>query len=316
MDAHAETSAHIAHLGIAVDARQQSEAVDDEHLGLGSLLGRGLRIAHHAAPLEQLHDLAQMVLADHVRGYDEFPVAVAVEVRYEDFLIGLPRASGTEHAARIGAEGLHDGQLLAGLLDLQHAVEAGVAHHPHVLDAQGAKQQLALLVLHKEGGEARQHLGIAPSVPLEEHLVPAEDARHAVGGHTAVLQHMQVVVPELILDEERHHRAHRAQEAAGVAHGVERQVAHDVGARIVLPHLIARGREERKQDLVFGMDLAQTLHERTPLLELSQRGGVKPDVFGLGVKMFAQHAERGMLATPHLPHLLIEQRVDEDSESI
>ena len=204
-------------------------------------------------------------------------------------------------------EGFHQGQLFAGLLDLQHSVEACVAHHFYVLDAQRSEQQLALLVLHEEGGEARQHLGIVAAVPLEEHLVLAEDARHAVGGHATVLQHVEVVVPEFILDEEGHHRSDRAQEAAGIAHRVERQVADDVGALIVFSHLVARGREEGKQDFVFGMGGADALHQRAPLLKLSKRGGMKPDVFGCRIQSFADNPERFMLATPHLPHLLIKQ---------
>ena len=65
-------------------------------------------------------------------------------------------------------------------------------------------------------------------------------------------QDVHVVVPELILDEERHHRSDGTQETACVAHRVERQVTHDVGSLVVLTHLIARGREERKQNFILG----------------------------------------------------------------
>ena len=50
---------------------------------------------------------------------------------------------------------LHDGQLLGSLLDLQYAVEAGVAHHVHVGDADVGEQMLTLLVLDKEAGEKK-----------------------------------------------------------------------------------------------------------------------------------------------------------------
>ena len=49
----------------------------------------------------------------------------------------------------------------------------------------------------------------------------------------------EVVVPELILDEERHAGTHQSQEASCVAGGIKRQIADDVGSLVVLAHLIA-----------------------------------------------------------------------------
>ena len=108
-------------------------------------------------------------------------------------------------------------------------------------------QQLsALLVLYEELSNAMQHLAILLAVPAEEYLILTEYARHAIYWHSTMLQNVEVVVPELLLDEERHNRTHCTQEAARVANGVKRQIAHDVGTLIVLAHLIARRREEGK----------------------------------------------------------------------
>ena len=211
---------------------------------------------------------------------------------------------------------LHDGQLLGSLLDLQHAVEAGVAHHLHVGDADVGEQMLTLLVLDKEAGEAFQHVGIVAAIPAEEDLVGAEDARHTVGRYAAVAEYVEIVIPELILDEERHHRSHRAQKAPCVADRVKREIANDVGSLIVFAHLIARRREEGEQDLVLGMLLADALHQRASLLELSKRGGMNPNVFGIGIYLLAEDVEGLVLPPPHLSHLFVEETGDDHSQEV
>ena len=146
-----------------------------------------------------------MILADDVWGDDELPVGMRLEIFDEDFFIGRPRRAGYEHLPLAFLdELLDDGQLAGLLLDLQDAVEAGVARDADVGQPDGGQQLAALLVLHEEVGEALQDAAILTSIPSEEHLSVAEDARHAVGGHAAMLQDVEVVVPELILDEEGH----------------------------------------------------------------------------------------------------------------
>ena len=108
-------------------------------------------------------------------------------------------------------------------------------------------QQLsALLVLYEELSNATQHLAILLAVPAEEYLILTEYARHAIYWHSTMLQNVEVVVPELVLNEECHNRTHSTQEASRVAYCVERQIAYNVGTLIVLAHLIARRREEGK----------------------------------------------------------------------
>ena len=53
------------------------------------------------------------------------------------------------------------------------------------------------------------------------------------------------------------------------------------------------------------MALAQTLHYGASLLELSEGGGMKPQVFGTGNDLAAQYAEGFPFAFPHFAYLLI-----------
>jgi hypothetical protein len=87
--------------------------------------------------------------------------------------------------------------------------------------------------------EAVQYATILSAIPLEEHLVRTEDARYTINRHIPVLQDMQVVIPELILDEESHHRTYSPQETPGVGDGIQRQITDDIGSLVVLSHLIA-----------------------------------------------------------------------------
>lgn len=152
---------------------------------------------------------------------------------------------------------LDNRQSLRCLLDLQHTVEAGVTDNRDIMDTYLGKQVLADLVLHIEMGEALQHMRILPSVPLEEYLVGTEDAADTIDGHATVLEDMQVVIPELVFDEERHHRMDGPQETAGVGDGVQGKVADDIRSLIILTDLITGGREEREEDLVLRVLLAQ-----------------------------------------------------------
>lgn len=117
---------------------------------------------------------------------------------------------------------------------------------------------------------------------------------------------MEIVVPELVFDEERHDRTHGAKEAACVYHCVDGQVGDDVGTFVILSYLITRWREERKQYLIFRMVFPNLLYQRTALLKLSQRGGMEPDVFGIRVHLLLENTDSVAFALPHLPHLCVE----------
>ena len=109
------------------------------------------------------------------------------KVAKEEFLVGQPRGPCHEDTVRVADKALHQGQLLARLPHLEHAVETGVAHNLHLVDAYRREQLATLLVLDKEAAEAAQHAAILPSVGTEEDLTRAEDAAHAIGRHPAMV---------------------------------------------------------------------------------------------------------------------------------
>ena len=112
--------------------------------------------------------------------------------------------------------------MLGCVLDLQHAVETGVARNGYIGQADSFQQLLAFFILHIEMGEAFQDASILLAIPAEEHLPFAEDTADAIYGHTTMLKDVQVVIPELVLDEESHLGPYGTQEATGVRNRVER----------------------------------------------------------------------------------------------
>ena len=103
------------------------------------------------------------------------------------------------------------------------------------------QQRFADLVLHKEMRETVQYTTILPTVPLEEHLFRTEDARYTIHRNMSVFQDMQIVIPELVLNEESHHRTDGTQETTGIGDRIQRQVADNVRTFVVLTYLITRG---------------------------------------------------------------------------
>ena len=207
----------------------------------------------------QLRDnLLQMVFADDVRGDDQFPLWMLIEVFDKYIFIGRPGRTGDKNPLTTSPRGgflfgrlspsgelvggrkrFNQRDLLSQRLDGHDAVETGVAHNLSLGDANLSQELAALLILHEELGETFQYTRIGTSVPTEENLIGTENAAHTIGGHAAVLQDVEIVVPEFVLDEKSHHGAHRAQETAGIGHRIDGQIGDNVGSLIVLAHLIA-----------------------------------------------------------------------------
>ena len=87
--------------------------------------------------------------------------------------------------------------------------------------------------------EAFQYATVLMTVPTEEYLIIAENAANTIHRYTTVLEDMQVVVPELVLNKERHLRTNGAQEATRIRDSVQREVADNISSLVVLTHLIA-----------------------------------------------------------------------------
>ena len=118
-------------------------------------------------------------------------------------------------------------------------------------------------------------IGFAPR--QEEELPRTEDSRDAIGGNSPFLEFVQIGRPKLVLDKESHPGLQRIQEPTCVATCRERQVQHVIHTVVVLTQLIARGREERQHDAAVRLLFAQTLNERTCLLELAHRRHMDPN---------------------------------------
>ena len=136
------------------------------------------------------------------------------------------------------SESFADRQVLCRLLNLEHTVETGISYHIHISDPDAFKQSLAFLILNKETGKALQHTSITPAIPLEEHLILTENTAHTIGRNIAMLQDVKEIRPELILDEESHHRTYKAEETDGIQTGIYWHITDDVCTLIVLAHLI------------------------------------------------------------------------------
>jgi len=64
------------------------------------------------------------------------------------------------------------------------------------------------------------------------------------------------------------------------------------------------------------MLLADALHQRASLFEFTKRGGMNPNVFGIGIYLLAENVEGMVLPPPHLPHLFAEETGDDHSQEV
>lgn len=114
------------------------------------------------------------------------------------------------------------------------------------------------------------------SIPAEEILVGAEDGREDIGRRFPHIESVEAVEPEVVFDEKGYIGVHQLHQLPGVATGVGRKVANNVGKGIVLAYFVARGGEESQADFVFGMANAKCFDDRSGLFELSKRRGMEP----------------------------------------
>ena len=224
---------------------------------------------------------------------------MAVEIVDEDVLVGRPGASCHQHAV-VGGKGFYHRQRTCGIVNVNHTVKAGVADDGYILFHPDAGKEAARnLVLHEKVCDAAQATGVVAAVPAEEHLVGAEDAAHAVDGDVAAVEHIDVVAPELVLNQHKHFGLCCFDKTTYRRGGVERQVAHHIGHIVVLAHFVARRGEEGEQDFAVGLLAAQALHKRPPLLKLAQRSSVKPHITLSFTNLVVKDAPRFVLAAHH-----------------
>ena len=285
VDAHTESAADVAPRRIAVYRRQNADRVEDQQLFRTVVRVRGaLGIAQRAA-FGLGRKTCHAAFVHFVRRDDEFDVGIVVYQADQQLLVRTPRRAGHEDPL-VALEPLDHVDVLGGLGDLGDTVEARVARYDHVVEAQPRQQSLRLLVLYEHHVERLQRLPPHAAVGAEEDRVAAEDGRDDIGAHLAAAQFVEQVEPEFVFHEDGDFWMRRVEEPARVAQCVDRQVEDVIHALIVLADLVTRRREEREQDFVFGMLLADAFDDGPSLFEFAERSHVYPDDTGRGVDGF------------------------------
>ena len=133
---------------------------------------------------------------------------------------------------------------------------------------------------------ARQAVSLEGKTVVPLHFTMSRDKAQQHAAHLAAAQFVEQVEPEFVFHEDGDFGMRRVEEPARVARRVDRQVEDVIHALIVLADLVTRRREEREQDFVFGMLLADAFDDGPSLFEFAERSHVYPDDTGRGVDGF------------------------------
>ena len=316
VDAVAEAAADVGDAGVAVDGREEAEGVDDEAVNARGRVSIGAGEAQGRTGEAGLNG-GEVRLVDLVRSEDELQVGVGVEIGDQQRLVFWPRATGNQHRTGVAfSEGGNDGERPRGMADVDHAIEAGVARNGDVRQTDAGEELARSLVLHKEVIETAERIAIRSADGAEEELAGAKNAGHKVGGDASTPQLIERVQPKLVLDKKGEGGADTVEEGANAAWEVEREVADNIGAGVVAADIVARGGEECEDDFVVGVALADGLKQRPPLLKLTERGGVKPNVARTGDNLLTQDVVNAPPPVDHLARLPIKRRSGVDGRCV
>ena len=316
VDAVAEATTDVGDAGVAIDGREEAEGVDDEAIDARGRVGIGAGEAQGRTGEAGLNG-GEVRLVDLVRSEDEFQVGVGVEIGDQQRLVFWPRATSNQHRSGVAfSEGGNDGERTGGAADVDHAIEAGVARDGDVRQTDASEELARGLVLHKEVIKTAECIAIRSADGTEEELAGAKNAGHKVGGDASAPQLIERVQPKLVLDKEGEGGVDTVEETADAAWEIERQVADDVRTGVVAADVVARGGEEREDDFVVGVVLANGLKQGPPLLKLTERGSVKPDVARTGNDFLAQDLVNVPPTVDHLARLPIKRRSGVDGRCV
>ena len=316
VDAVAKAAADVGDAGVAVDGREEAKGVDDEAVDARGRVGIGAGEAQGRTGEAGLNG-GEVRLVDLVRSEDELQVGVGVEIGDQQCLVFWPRATSNQHRSGVAfSEGGNDGERTGDAADVDHAIEAGVARNGDVRQTDASEELARGLILHKEVIETAERVAIRSADGAEEELAGAENAGHKVGGDASAPQLVERVQPKLVLDKEGEGGADTVEEGADAAWEVEREVADNIGAGVVAADIVARGGEEREDDFIVGVALANGLKQGPPLLEFTERGGVKPDVARTGDYLLTQDVVNAPPPVDHLARLPIKRRSGMDGRCV
>ncbi len=316
VDAVAEAAADVGDAGVAVDGREEAKGVNDEAVDARDRVGIGAGEAQSRTGEAGLNG-GEVRLVDLVRSEDELQVQVGVEIGDQQRLVFWPRATSNQHRSGVAfSEGGNDGERTGGAADVDHAIEAGVARDGDIRQTDASEELARGLVLHKEVIETAKCIAIRSADGAEEELAGAENAGHKVGRDASAPQLIERVQPKLVLDKEGEGGADMVEEGTDAAWEIEREVAYDIGAGVVAADVVARGGEEREDDFVVGVALANGLKQGPPLLEFTERSGVKPDVARTGDYLLTQNVVNAPPPVDHLARLPIKKRSGVDGRCV
>ena len=316
VDTVAEAAADVGDAGVAVNGRKEAKGVDDEAVDARGRVGIGAGEAQGRTGEAGLNG-GEVRLVDLVRSEDELQVGVGVEIGDQQRLVFWPRATSNQHRSGVAfSEGGNDGERTGGAADVDHAIEAGVARDGDIRQTDASEELARGLVLHKEVIKTAECIAIRSADGTEEELAGTENAGHKVGGDAPAPKLVERVQPKLVLDKEGEGGADTVEEGADAAWEVEREVAYDIGAGVVAADVVARGGEEREDDFVVGVALANGLKQGPSLLEFTERGGVKPNVARTGDYLLTQDVVNAPPPVDHLARLPIKRRSGMDGRCV
>ena len=233
---------------------------------------------------------------------------MGVEPRHVDVLIGLPGAAGYKPQLGLLAEAREARNLHGGTHHVCHPIEARIARNGHILHSHQLQKPARTLVLHIEAVETQEHPPEHSSNRPEEPLAGAENTRYDIGRNPTPTQLLEIIAPEFVFYENRHRRPCSVEKFFHPARSVERQIDYGIDKRIVLPHLETRRRKETEQNWFLRMLAPQAFYHGAPLLELSERRGVKPYAPGATAQTAPQSIECALLPLDHFSDLRASQR--------
>lgn len=79
--------------------------------------------------------------------------------------------------------------------------------------------------------EIFQDIAISATVPFKEYLFATENRRHTIYRNTALVKLIQIILPKLIFDKERHARICNIQELLHIPRLIKRQIADNIRPR-------------------------------------------------------------------------------------
>ena len=316
VDTVAEAAADVGDAGVAVNGRKEAKGVDDEAVDARGRVSISAGESQGRACEPSLNG-SEVRLVDLVRSEDQLQLRVRVEMGDQQRLVFWPRATGNQHQTGVTlSKGGNDGERPRGMADVDHAIEAGVACDGDVRQTDASEELARGLVLHKEVIKTAECIAIRSADGTEEELAGTKNAGHKVGGDASAPQLIERVQPKLVLDKEGEGGADTVEEGADAAWEIEREVAYEIGAGVVAADVVARGGEEREDDFVVGVALANGLKQGPPLLEFTERGGVKPDVARTGDYPLTQDVINAPPPVDHLARLPIKRRSGVDGRCV